>query len=86
MKNVFFVKVACNSGDVFKHTRREESAAGSSLRFSTHHLCLLELWVLTGSLISPFFPFAIRENNSIKRVNTAVVVVCKCICSVAKFL
>lgn len=39
-KNVFFVKVACNSSDTFKHARIEASAVGSCLKFSTHHLSL----------------------------------------------
>lgn len=56
-----------------------ECASGSSPKFSTHHGCLLELSVLTGCLISPLFPFAICENNPIKMVNKAVVLVCESI-------
>lgn len=77
VKNVFFVKVPCISCDTFKHARLEESAAGCGL--GTHYLCLLELWVLTGSLVSPFFPFTVLIGLFAQMANKIVVVVCECI-------
>jgi len=79
VRNVFFVKVACNSTDTCKHPWIEESVFGKGHKFWVHHLCLLELWVLTGSLISPFFPFTILIGLFLWMANKSTVAVCECV-------